>query len=257
MSMDGTLGNAAEPGADTTAAPVASSPELVVADLAPPSEPAPAPLEAPAADAPAADAPVGEEAATAEPGSLVESAPEAKPVGDVGAEAAAEIVAEPVTYETFAYPEGVTVNDAELAPFTEALGKHGATQEFGQELIDLHTAQMQNYANHLQQHQIDAFAETRAGWRKEFEAGAGNQRDTILGDAKSAINAAVSSDADRKALWDVLSFTGAGDNPTVIKAFAALGAKLRERGAPPASLPTNPARTGRPEDRRYGASTQR
>lgn len=257
MSTDNLSGDAAAPVAEVAPASDASLPEAPSAGSSPLPDTTTAP-EAPAPDAPAPEpAPEGD-APAADAGSLVEAAPEpapdaAKPVG----EAPAEVAAEPITYGAFTFPEGLTVDDAELTLFTEVLGKHAATQEFGQELIDLHTAQLQRYADTLQQQQIDTFARTREGWRTEFEASAGNRRDTLLTDAKSAITSAVPDEADRKALWDVLSFTGAGDNPRVINAFAALGAKLRERGAPPPSLPTNAARTGRPEDRRYGAASQR
>lgn len=238
--------DAAAPVADAAPAPAAPSPEPVAVEAVPTAEPAATVSEEVVPEAPPAEA----ESA----GSLVETAAEPKPEDAPSAEAIEPPAPEPITYEAFNYPEGITVDDEQLTPFVEALGKHGANQEFGQELIDLHTAQLQRYAEHLHQRQIDTFAKTREGWRKDFEASAGNQRDTLLGDAKTAITAAMPDEKDRKALWDVLSFTGTGDHPLVIRAFANLGTKLRERSAPPASLPTNPASTGRPADRRYGAA---
>jgi hypothetical protein len=104
----------------------------------------------------------------------------------------------------------------------------------------------------MREGQVDAFAETRAGWVKDFETSAGNRRNTILADAKAAVLHAVPDDKTRAELWNVLALTGAGDHPAVIRAFAAIGKGLRERAAP---SPGTPAKTTlSPAERRYGPS---
>lgn len=206
--------------------------------------------------APAAEAPVAPAEAVTEPTPVAEAAPvEAAPEGDKAqAEAAPAEPVEPVkpVYESFTLPEGFQAAPEQIEAFTGVLGKYALTQEAGQELMDLHASSLRAVGDQLQQHQQDVFAETRRGWVQDFDKSAGNRRDTILNDAKWAITELVPDEKARSALWNVLAFTGAGDNKAVIGAFASAAKRLRERAAPPPPLPPR-KEPANPADKRYGA----
>jgi hypothetical protein len=240
--------------APAVAEPPAGAPP--VADVAPVVETAAAespeatvvetPAEAPSAIEAAAE-PVEAQAAPAEP---EPSAPEGDKPEATAAEAAPEVPLP--TYEPFVIPEGLEAPPAELLDeFTGLLGKSGVNQEAGQALMDLHGKVMQQATERMAQHQRDVFDQTRAGWVREFAKENGNRRDTVLADAKSAITTAIPNATERQRVWEALRATGAGDHPAVIKAFANLGAKLRERPAPAPHLPNDPERNLTPADRRY------
>ena len=242
---------------------VVGASETPVLESAPASVPAPAetaPVVAPSGDA-AASAPA-EAAVVAEPETQSPEAAAAEPAAETPAtesptaeEAAPVEAAEAPTYTAFTLPEGMAPDPERLSAFTELASKHALTQEVAQDLINLHTAELQRFAQDTQKalvdKQWDDFAKTRAGWRDDFAKQAGNRHDTILEDAKGAVALAIPNEDKRKAFWAAMEATGAGDHPDVINVFGTLGRKLRERAAPPNGLPpkTQPAN---PADRRYG-----
>lgn len=235
-----------------TAAPIAAAPEPVAEVAAPVVE---AVVEAPEPVVAEPAAPEAEPVEAAPEEKVAEPAAEPAPVEAKPAEAqpeAAPLVVAPV-YEDFKLPEGLQAAPEQISSFHEVLGKHGLSQEAGQELMDLHASALQSAHEAMQQQQRDVFSETRQQWVKDFDKQAGNRRDTILNDAKFAIHNLVKDTKERAALHDVLAFTGAGDHPAVVNLLAKAGKKLREGVAPPPSLPNNGAKSGRPEDRRYGA----
>ncbi len=143
------------------------------------------------------------------------------------------------------------MDTVQLGAYTGILAKHNISPEAGQELMDLGATLVRSQIDATVQSQHDAFAETRRGWVQEVDK-FGNQRDTIINDAKFAIVDTIKDAKERQAVWDVLGMTGAGDNPQFIKAMAKIGKRLRERSAPPADLPNSQQRNGSPADRRYG-----
>lgn len=247
--------------AGETASPEGGAPADVGAVAAAPAEAPAIVVEAPVSPEPVAEAPAAsivEGAEAAAPATEGEpEAPAAEAAAAVEAEAApAETVeaVEPIkpVYETFNLPEGFQAAPEQTEAFTGLLGKYGLSQEAGQELMDLHATSLKAVGEQLQQHQQDVFSETRRSWVQAFDKSAGNRRDTILNDAKWAITELVPDEKARTALWSVLGFTGAGDHPAVINAFAASAKRLRERAAPPPPVPPR----GQPQsapDRRYGA----
>ena len=246
-------------------APVADivAPVADVAPIAAPVTDAPAaPVDAPAAaepagsllsseSAPVADPPAADSAA--EP--VAEPAPAGNLVVDPGSEPAADpnAPAEPVaalpSYEAWTVPEGMVLQDDQISQYNELIGTLGLTQEAGQQLIDYGSEVLRNAQTRMAEQQHTVYEELRGTWRQSFETEAGNRRETILNDAKSAIRSAVPDVKARQELWNVLSFTGAGDHPAVIKALAALGEKLREPGKPLPSLPGTPTTSA--AQRRY------
>lgn len=163
--------------------------------------------------------------------------------------------AEPLAYEKFAVPEGVSLDDERVGAFTDVIAPLRVPQEQAQQLVDLHVAEMQRYAEQLSSGQHRAFAETRRGWVESFEKDVeigGNRRDTTIANALWAIGELGGDAGQVKELRDMLSFTGAGDHPALIRLMNNVALRLRERTAPPPALPPKPGGGGRPEDRRYG-----
>lgn len=248
-------------------APVAdiAAPIVDVAPAAAPVADAPAPVDAPAVaepagsllssdGAPTPDASVAEPAAAPAPepdpapaGNLVVD-PGAEPVADANAPADSAPAALP-SYDAWTVPEGMVLQDDQISQYNELIGTLGLTQEAGQQLIDYGSEVLRNAQARMAEQQHTVYEELRGTWRQSFETEAGNRRETILNDAKSAIRSAVPDVKARQELWNVLSFTGAGDHPAVIKALAALGEKLREPGKPLPSLPGTPTTSA--AQRRY------
>jgi hypothetical protein len=251
------------PAADTPAAPAA---EPVVAAAAPgpeaaAAEPTPSQPDVAAAPAPepearaAAPEPAAEAASEGQEPAAEEPAAEAAPDGEKLAEAAADAEppkAEPPKYEPFKLPEGFSADEAQLSAYGNIMGKYGLTQDAAQEIMDFGGSVLKQGAEKMRQDQFDAFAEMRREWVKDFDKQAGNRRNTILNDAKTAIRDLVPDEKQRTELWSVLAQTGAGDHPAVIRTFAALGKRMREGKAPGPSVPVNPSNNLSPADRRYG-----
>lgn len=241
--------------APAVVAPAVEAPPVVAPEAAP-AEIAPEP-------APAAD-PAATEEKPAEPGAseakLAEAAEKpAEPPKTAEVKADAEKPAEPqpTAYE-FKLPEGITPAEEQMNAFQGVLGKiPGITQERGQELLDLHAASLQAMQAQMEQRQRDVFAETRAGWVKQFQKQAGNRRDTILSAAKSAITGTLTDAKERAEFMNVVDFTGMGDHPAFINMMAKIEKRLSERSAPAKGLPTNGAKSGAPWDKRYGSTPAR
>jgi len=272
------VGGAPSPAPESTEAPVVSaepSPPPATAtsaegEAAPPVEPAPStPTEAPAGtpDVPTEPSSVAASEAPVEPGSegAVEPRPEAPAEPAPTAEAAQQVQpgaqqpeaqaqqAEPkppLTYEPFTLPEGMTVNDTLMGDYTKVLGEAQVPQEVGQSLIDLHGRVMREAVAAEVQRQRDVWDQTQRDWRTQVQAEFGNQYDTKLNDARWAVMQLAPNEDVRKELWGVLSFTGAGNHPAVVRFLADTAKKLRERPSPPPPTPPRPAATN-PWDRRY------
>ncbi len=243
---------------------VQAAPEAVVGAAAPTPVPPSAPVsEAPVASveaiqaAPTPTAETGDKPAESAPAAPVANAPvEAAPApeGDKKPDGEAAPVEPPKPeaprYE-FKMPEGVVADAPVMSAYTNILGKYNMPPEAGQELLDFHANQMTVYAERVAQSQQDQFSETRRGWVKEFEKMAGNRRDTMLNDAKWAVMQFGGDKKQVAELWNVLNFTGAGDHPAVIRAFANIAKASRERSAPQHGNPAVSAPTD-PATRRYG-----
>jgi len=216
---------------------------------------APVPVAAPAADAtPPAPAPVAAPAPA--------PAPEAAPPADALApapEASAEAPkpdAEPPKPEApkyeFKFADTVKPQPEQVSAYSNILAKHNISPEAGKELVDFYGHNITAMQDAMAQQQQDVFAETRRSWQNDFYKQAGNRRDTILNDAKFAVGQILPDKKQREAFWEVLNYTGLGDHPANIMAWAKVGRVLRERAAPVDGQPNNPQNSQRPEDKRYG-----
>lgn len=229
---------------EPVASPVSSEPAPAVT---PSAEPAPAPAETTVAETPAADTlkPHTETPSLLEQAGKVEEKPAdaVKPPeadkpkeGEKKVEGAVEppkpveaAPAEPFKFEPYTIPEGFKADDTRINSLNEVLTKADLSpQQKGQALIDLHVSEMQNYDSQTRQHQHDAFAETRAGWRKEVmgdpELG-GSGFKTAMTDIAQMRDKFVSRHKEGtkayQADWDnfnnFLAATGAGDNPAFLR----------------------------------------
>lgn len=200
------------------------------------------------------------EVGTTEPASLVEGADATKaeapaePIPEpavVDAKPEEPVAPEPITYEAFKLPEGLTIPEERLTQFTSLAGENRLTQEQAQKYLDLHADVVKATQEAMDQRQRDTFDETRAGWRKEVTSRFGNRADTVVNDAKWAVEQLFPNAEERSRMWGVLSFTGAGDNPDMIDFMARAARRMRERTAPPQGVPMRTTPTN-PADRRYG-----
>ncbi len=242
--------NAAPP---AQAAPVAETPAVVV-PAAVVETPAPAPVvEA----APAAETPPKVEAADTEAKPAVtEPAAVEAPPAEAEKKPEAEVKPEALKYE-FKFPETVKADTAQVSAYSNILAKHNISPEAGQELVDFYGSQIKGAHDAMAQEQQDVFAQTRQGWQRDFYKQAGNRRDTILNDAKFAVGEVIKDKKEREAFWGVLNYTGVGDHPANIMAWAKVGKRLRENSAPGPGLPANAKNNERPEDRRYKSPAPR
>jgi hypothetical protein len=251
--------------AEEIASPDGAASPAPAADVAPTVEPS-ASVETPpvVAEAVVASPAAAAEAVTetpAETASLVEGADAAK------AEAPAEAIAEPpkaeepkaeaappepIVYGDFKLPEGMTVPDERMSQFKLLAGGLNIPQDEAQKFLDLHADIVKQTQEAMDQRQRDIFDETRAGWRKEIEKRWPNNHQTVVNNAKWAVEQLYPNAAERKGIWNMLGYTGAGDNPDMIDFMARTAKRLQERTAPPQGIPARNQPTN-PADRRYGA----
>jgi hypothetical protein len=241
----------AEVVSEAAAAPAAGVPPTAEAPPAAPEAPAPGEakpaiglhtdtpsLIATAAD-PLATKPAVDPAAAAKPGD--------PPIADPAAALAVVGAAEPVKYEAFTLPEGVTLQPERVDEFTALLGNTElAPQARAQQLVDMHVNAMQSYAEGIAADQHKAFGEMRRGWRTEVMAdeelgGAGHQ--TAM-NAIARMRDMLVPSARREAFNRAMDLTGAGDHPEILRVFHA-AARLFDEPAPMHDPPKPPPNNGR------------
>ena len=207
-----------------------TTPEVAAVDAAAPAdspaaEPAPTSIlsdavASPEAPAPEVEAPV----------------PEAKPEikTEIKAEDAKPAEVVPPSYEPFTFPEGVTIETEKLAPFTGLLGEfesrvaadptqaHAAAQEFGQKVLNMYVAQAQADAARFSKANAEAFETLREKWKADFkndpEIGKNREQTSLtrMGGLMDAYGRTAGAERLGK-LREVMSLTGAGDNPEVLQ----------------------------------------
>lgn len=225
--------------ASVEAAPVVETPAAV--------EPVPSP-ESPAA------LPIPETPASILEGAKVDVVPpEPAKVEDepVPVEAPPPVEAPAPTYETLKLPEGIQMPAEELTRFTEVLGENKIAPEAGQKLLEAYTSEIQRFQQDTLKNQTEAFNTVRRGWVEEFKASdiGGNQQNTTIRNC-----AAVLEQYGSPELRTMLTFTGAGDHPAMIRFINNIGKVLGEPRPIAAAKP--PAAPVSKAQRRYaGGST--
>lgn len=234
------------------APPPASSvptPEPVAAPAPAAEAPAPAPEPvAVATETPAVETPPTAEAPAAPaietPPSILEEAKATDPVVEPPkAEETPPAEAPAPTYETLKLPEGIEMLTEELGRFTAILGDNKIAPEVGQKLLEAYTAEIQRLQTDTVKNQYDVFNTTRQQWREEFAADpeiGGNRRDTTIRNCGAVLEQYGSPE-----LRAMLTFTGAGDHPAMIKFINNIGKVLGEprpvAAAKPPAVPVTKA----------------
>lgn len=220
-----------------TAAPVAAVPSVST-----PAEPPPSILS------------------EAKPAPAVEKPAEAAPATTPPPTTEAPAVVSPPVFEAFKLPDGVTLDEAKLGEVNTALGKlvtenkvpQEAAQALGQQMVDMHIAELQN---HLKR-QDENFRQIRQSWVDAFKADpkiGGEHTEATISACGQMIEQFGGDAAQQAELRKMFRITGMGDHPGLIRLLANAAKALGEGGPVPATIPRSlpPMTRGQ---RRYGTS---
>lgn len=159
--------------------------------------------------------------------------PNASPLGAKPAEG------EPIKYD-LKIPEGLTLDEKQLASFTDLGNKLKLAPEAAQELFDLHAGTIKDIATAsvkaVQDANIAAFDNLIGGWKKEL-----NSDPELSGsnaDAAHEILGKVLDQYGSKEAREAFDTTGAGWNPAIVRMMVKMGKALVE-GQP--TIPGGPA----------------
>jgi len=159
--------------------------------------------------------------------------------------------ATPVEYK-FTPPEGITIDEARLAPYVDILKTNNISPEVGQKLFDLHAQAIKEYDTSTLEAQHRAFADVRKEWQGKIMS------DPELGGSGfKTVEGAVARMRDKfvpakhhQEFNDFLNTTGAGEHPAlwrllwnVAKAFDE-PASTPAGGSPPPNHGKPPSRKG-------------
>lgn len=134
----------------------------------------------------------------------------------------------PIEYADFKLPEGVEVSAEALAAFKEAAAGAKLSQEQAQSFIDMH----QKAIDAASTKPYEMWRDTQKQWQDTIKAdpefgGAKLETETLPAVARAIKQFSPNADAE-KALRQAFSFTGAGNNPEVIRFIARIGMTLKE-----------------------------
>lgn len=187
-----------------------------------------------------------------------QEATEAKAEGEKKTEGAPD-QPQPRSYEAFKVPEGAKLDDARTKEFTTILDDGELShQDRAQKLLDMHVAEMERVSKDIAQKQRDAWKEyqdrQKDSFRTDPELG-GNRAETTLGLAKSVIEQYGGTPEQVAETLQMLSYTGAGNNPGLIRVLNNVALLLSE-GEPVTGNPPKPS-TGQSRAQRWynGASS--
>jgi hypothetical protein len=230
----------------TSAAPIAVESPAVVATEAP----APA-VETPVAETPSPVTPVT--SLISEEAGKTAEAP--KPEAPAVIETAPAEAPPAVAWTDFTLPEGVKLDDTSVNTFKEVLGGELPPQERGQRLIDMHLQELQRRDQAASEHQIQVWNDTQAQWKDAVKSDpelGGNRFNTTIQTCISAVNRFGGNEQQRAELLQALDFTGAGNNPAIIRWVNNMASRLAEGSPVTQTAAPKPPQTR--EQRRYNAS---
>lgn len=244
-------------------APIEAAPAPAAAVPAPVEAPAPAPAAVEIAATPAEVSPAAND--VSQPATPVVSliseeagktAEPPKPEAPAETTEAAPAEAPPaVTWTDFSLPEGVKLDDASLNTFREVLGGELPPQERGQRLIDMHLQEIQRRDQAASEHQVQVWNDTQEQWKNAVKADpelGGNRFNTTIQTCISAVNRFGGNAQQRAELLQALDFTGAGNNPAIIRLINNMASRLAEGSPVTQSAAPKPPQTR--EQKRYNAS---
>lgn len=138
-----------------------------------------------------------------------------------------ETAPEPFDPEKLAFPEGFQKDDEVFGEFTNVANEHKLTGPAAQQLLNLHAKAVQKATDQLMT-QWDQQQET---WKREVmadkEIGGDKLQEVRQTFAKVAENSELSDPEFKKALV----FTGAGNNPAIIRTLYRWASRLSEGGS--------------------------
>jgi hypothetical protein len=232
------------------------APETAVAST-PVEAPAPVAAEAPS---PTADAAPAVEPITPTTSLISEEVGKAavdpsKPEETVVQETAPAEAPPAVAWTDFTLPDGMKLDDSSMNAFKEVLGGELPPQERGQRLIDMHLKEIQRHGESMSQHQVKVWNDTQNQWKDAVKSDpelGGNQFQTTIKTCISAVNRFGGNEQQRAELIQALDFTGAGNNPAIIRLIANMASRLSEGN--PVTQSAAPKQPQTREQRRYNAS---
>lgn len=171
--------------------------------------------------------------ATAQPGDqTVAPTTDTKPEGDAKPAEAKPTEAAPVEYD-FKAPEGTTLNEEVIGEFKELAKEKNLPPEEAQKFVDLGVKAIQQ----AQARQAEALAQAQAKWAEDSRADkefGGDALEANLSVAKRALDTFGSPE-----LKKMLTESGLGNHPEIIRAFTRVGKAISEDKLVPGS--TKPA----------------
>jgi hypothetical protein len=156
----------------------------------------------------------------------------------------------PAKYEDFKVPEGFELDKDVATEFGTIAKRHNLTQSGAQELVDFYV----NKTKEAFDAPFNAYMDKRQEWRDQINSDSEIGGSKLNG-VKVSIGKLIDSFGDAKvaeAFREAMDYTGAGDNPAVVKGLYALakrlteGAAVRGNGPSPEGMrePGLPARPG-------------
>lgn len=156
----------------------------------------------------------------------------------------------PVDVTKLTLPEGVTLDENATKAFTELATKHNLTQEVAQDLMNLHTAQLQALAAAP----MKAWTDLNQSWVDEVKADPVVGGDKLVG-VQADIATILDKYGDPK-VREALDMTGAGNHPAMVRTFAKIAAALKEATPVLAEKPAEHAQPLTRAEKIYGKQSE-
>lgn len=117
----------------------------------------------------------------------------------------------PLSYEAFKLPEGIALDDKELAKFTEIAGKAQIPQDVAQSMIDLYVAERKNDVEQAAANQRRVWNTLNDTWKADTRKELGNHYETDLSIAKAVVEEFGGTQEQQKEYWAHVKNNGMGN----------------------------------------------
>lgn len=180
----------------------------------------------------------------------------AKATDPVKAEATAEAPA-PIKYEAFKVPDGIKLDEKEVAKFTDIIGAKQLPQEDAQKLLDLYVEQRKQDFETARQEQRTVWNKLNDTWKTDTRKELGNHYETDLAMAKAVIEEYGGNAEQVRELMAHVTNNGMGNYIGFIRTMRNIGRALNvyEDSAVPAN-PTAPKMPKTPGNRGWYDKTE-
>jgi len=175
-----------------------------------------------------------------------EEGKEEKPEGEPASKETPSETLEPISYD-LKFPETVDpamVNQDVIGEYKGVLAEIKAPPEVAQKLLDMHINTLREATTKLAEAQWDVFNRQQEAWKQEVLSDpvlGGSRHQTAMKECGSFIQQFGGSSEEIKAIWDVMSSTGAGNNPHIVRMIHRAAMAMAVEGSPrPAPPPKTP-----------------